>query len=137
MSVIRRWLFAALALGLIGSAVELVLLEHYEDAWQVVPLALIALAIVLLVWELARPTPTTERLLRTTMGLFVIAGAIGIGLHMNGAAEFQLEIDPQMARSTLLTKVLHAKAPPAFAPGLMIQLGLLGLTFTFTKEKQP
>src|SRR6266496_3605011 len=37
LSVVRRWLLAALVLGLVGSGVELVLLEHYETAVQFVP----------------------------------------------------------------------------------------------------
>jgi hypothetical protein len=43
-------------------------------------------------------------------------------------------IDPAMDGWTLTKKIFHAKAPPALAPGLMIQLGLIGLAFTFTKE---
>jgi hypothetical protein len=135
MTSVRRWLLAALVVGLTGSAVELTFLEHYQDAWQVVPLVLIAAAVGLLGWHLARPTPANERIFRATMILFVVAGVMGAWLHMQGAAEFQREIDPTIGGWTLLAKVLHAKAPPALAPGFMIQLGLLGLAFTFSREK--
>jgi hypothetical protein len=134
MTTVRRWLLAAFVLGLVGSAVELVFLEHYVDAWQLIPLVLIAAAIPVLGWHLAKPGPITARLFRGTMVLFVVAGFAGIALHMQGAAEFQREIDPVMERWTLLTKVLHAKAPPAFAPGLMVQLGLIGMALSFSKE---
>jgi hypothetical protein len=134
MTTVRRWLLAALVLGLAGSAVELVFLEHYADAWQLIPIGLIAAAIAVLGWHLARPSSINARLFRVTMMLFVVAGFAGVALHMQGAAEFQREIDPAMERWTLLTKVLHAKAPPAFAPGLMVQLGLIGMAFSFSKE---
>jgi hypothetical protein len=31
----------------------------------------------------------------------------------------------------LFVKVVTAKAPPALAPGVMVQLGLLGLVYTY------
>jgi hypothetical protein len=44
--------------------------------------------------------------------------------------EFQLEMDPTLGGMALLLKVMHAKAPPALAPGNMVLLGLLGLIST-------
>ena len=38
MTVMRRMLAALLLLGLTGLSAELVLLDHYEDLWQVIPL---------------------------------------------------------------------------------------------------
>ncbi len=37
-----------------------------------------------------------------------------------------------MSTWDLLEKVLHAKAPPLLAPGMMMQLGLLGLAYVYT-----
>jgi hypothetical protein len=34
-----------------------------------------------------------------------------------------------------LEKVLHAKAPPLLAPGMMMQLGLLGLAYVFSDKR--
>ena len=33
-------------------------------------------------------------------------------------------------------KVLEAKVPPALAPGVMIQLGLIGLAYTYRYKEQ-
>jgi hypothetical protein len=52
-------------------------------------------------------------------------------LHYQGNVEFQMEIDPTQHGSELFWKVMRAKAPPALAPGLMAQLGLLGLIYAF------
>ena len=52
--------------------------------------------------------------------------------HFRGSAEYQLEIDPDISRWDLLKKILQAKAPPLLAPGMMIQLGLLGLAYAYT-----
>ena len=45
--------------------------------------------------------------------------------------EFQLEVQPELSGSTLLWKVLQAKTPPALAPGVMAQLGLIGLAYAY------
>jgi len=133
-SKLQRWLAGVLMFGLVGTIVELLLLEHYEDGWQFVPLALIGVGVGAVPWYVLRPTTASRAALQVLMTTFMAAGMIGVMLHMQGAAEFQREIDPAMDAWTLLTKTLRAKAPPALAPGLMIQLGLIGLVLTFTKE---
>jgi hypothetical protein len=65
------------------------------------------------------------------MLLVMLAGGVGILLHYQGNAEFQLDVNPDLAGWALFAKVLHSKAPPALAPGVMAQLGLLGLIYTF------
>jgi hypothetical protein len=37
-----------------------------------------------------------------------------------------------LSTGELLQKIFHAQAPPLLAPGMMIQLGLLGLGYAFT-----
>lgn len=122
---------AVLLFGLLGSAVELLLLEHYEDVWQLIPLGLIAIAVGVVTWQLARPSRSSLRLLRITMIAFVVAGAMGIALHYRGGLEFQLDLDPAQTRAQLFWKIIRAKAPPVLAPGLMTQLGLLGLIYAY------
>src|SRR5438132_279243 len=131
LSVIRRWLLAVLALGLVGTAVELVLLEHYETAAQWVPLISIALALAVLVWHRLKGDALSIRALQATMLLFLVAGLVGTGLHLRGAAEFQTEIDPSQSRWEIFKKAMRSKAPPVLAPGLMVQLGLVGLAYAY------
>ena len=129
---LRLWILGVLVLGLIGTVTELILLEHYEQPLQFVPLVLIALAVVVLAWHAMRPDTGSLRALQILMGLFVLAGFAGMAAHFNGSAEYQLELDPEMSTWDLLAKILHAKAPPLLAPGMMLQMGLLGLAYAFT-----
>ena len=131
LSRVRIWLAVALVSGLVGTIVELLLLEHYEDRWQFVPLFLIVSALGVLTWHGARPTAASVRALQVFMALFLITGPIGVGLHFRGAAEFQLEIDRSQSRWSLFGKALRAKAPPVLAPGLMMQLGVIGLVYSY------
>jgi hypothetical protein len=131
LAFIRKLLLVVLAVGLLGSATDLMLLGHYEDAWQVVPLVLIAVAVLIVVWVLVKNTAAAVTALRITMVLCVASGVIGTMLHFNGNREFQHELDPSLSGWALFSTVMTAKAPPALAPGAMIQLGLIGLVSTY------
>jgi uncharacterized membrane protein len=135
LGLLRRWILAILVLGLLGTVTELVLLEHYEQPLQFVPLVLIAAAVSVLWWELRRRDLASRRATQIVMGLFVLAGFVGFAAHFRGAAEYQLELNPDMSNWELLEKILHAKAPPLLAPGMMLQLGLLGLAYVFSDSK--
>ena len=130
-SPLRRLVLAILTFGLFGVLADLVALKHFEDSWQLVPLVLIALAFGTIAWYLVGGGAPSVRLLQFLMVFFVVAGVMGVVLHYRGNMEFQLEIDPSQRGWDLFTKVIQAKAPPAFAPGAMAQLGLLGLAYAF------
>jgi hypothetical protein len=131
LSMVRRCLLAVLALGLAGTGIELVLLEHYETAVQFVPLVSVALGAGVLIWHLVKGGAVTVRALQATMLLFLVAGIAGVGFHFRGAAEFQMEIDPSQSGWDIFKKAMRAKAPPVLAPGLMVQLGLVGLVYAY------
>ena len=127
-----RWLlFTLLIVGLLVTGIDLMLLDHHEDVWQLIPLVLIGLALLVIVWHAARRTVTSLRALQAVMVLFIGAAAAGIVLHYRGNMEFQLELDPTLSSWELFNKVIRAKAPPAAAPSVMAQLGLIGLIYAF------
>ena len=130
-SGLRRFVLAALTFGLCGVLADLITLQHFEDSWQLVPLVLIGLALLAIGWYLLGGGAPSVRLLQVLMLFFIVAGVAGVILHYRGNMEFQLEIDPTQRGWDLFTKVIHAKAPPALAPGAMAQLGLLGLAYAF------
>ena len=132
---LRRCLFWVLILGLVGTEAELLLMEHYENPLQFTPLLLIALAFVVLLWHRKSPASASRRSLTILMWLFVIAGFVGVALHIRGAVLYQLELDPDIARWELLKKAMRAKAPPVLAPGVMLQFGLIGLAYLFSDSQ--
>jgi hypothetical protein len=129
--VLRRLLLALLAFGLLGTGTELFLLGHYEGAWQIVPIALVALALTAIAAHAATGGARSVQVLRLVMVLLIVAAAAGVVLHYRGNLEFQLDMDPAATRWELFTKVVRAKAPPALAPGALAQMGLLGLAYTY------
>jgi hypothetical protein len=132
---LRGWILGILLLGLLGTVTELALLSHYEQPLQLVPLVLIALALVTLIWHAVQRGRTSLNAVLVVMILFVVAGFVGFIAHFQGSAEFQLDLDPSMSTWNLLAKVLQAKAPPLLAPGMMIQLGLLGLAYVLSDSR--
>ncbi len=127
---IRRLLLVALGGGAIGTSAELLLLGHFESALQWLPLAALALAAGVLAWHAVRPRRASVRALQVAMVLLMACGAVGMGLHYDGNAEFELEMYPSMVGVELIQKTLTG-ATPVLAPGSMALLGLIGLAHTY------
>jgi hypothetical protein len=131
VSLIRGMLLAIFILGSVGSGAELLLLNHVESLLQWVPLLLILLSFVVLGWHLVGRTPASTRAIQGAMIALITAGFAGFYFHYQGSAEFKLESNPSLAGWRLFWEAIRAKAPPALAPGVMIQLGLIGLAYTY------
>lgn len=131
-SVLRRLLVIIFILGSIGTGVELLLAEHTENYWQWTPLGLIALSFVTLIFHALFRNATGLKIFQIMMLLFILNGCIGIWLHSQARAEFELEANPGLRGPSLLWETINgATLAPLLAPGVMIQMGLLGLAYTF------
>lgn len=128
--MIRTLLLAVFLLGTLGTGIELLLLGHYENPWQWTPLGMIALSLVVLAFRFCLRDPRMIRVFQVTMGLFLVSGCLGIALHYANNREFELEMYPSMEGTELIWESLTG-AMPALAPGMMIQLGLVGLLYTY------
>jgi hypothetical protein len=129
---LRHLLLAIFLLGCLGTIVELLLLAHDEDATQMIPLVLLGIGLAVAGWNAVRATRGSVRAFQLVMLLFIAGGLAGIFYHYDANREFQLEMDPALAGTALVWKVLQAKSPPALSPGLMVQLALIGLAYSYT-----
>jgi len=129
LRVVRIMLLVMLLLGLLGTGLELLLLEHTEDVWQLIPVILIGWSLVACVWYAAGGGRASARTFQATMILCIVSGVMGLGLHYRGNVEFELEMHPTLAGLELFRAAISG-ATPALAPGTMIALGLVGLTYT-------
>lgn len=127
---LRRLVLALLLLGAVGMLVDLLLLEHFETIWQWIPIALLAPVIVTMAATVVRPGRRRVRTLQLLMGACIAAGLLGLYLHYEGNLEFELERDPSLRGFALVWETIRG-ATPALAPGALVQLGLLGLAYTF------
>lgn len=130
ITFVRRCLLGLLLAGFLGTLAELLLAEHTEDPFQLVPIVLLAVAVPLIglaAWRRGLPM----RLYQYLMVTFIAAGLLGGWQHYSAKKEFVLERAPELTGVALFVKSLEGSSPPLLAPGAMIALGLLGLTWTY------
>jgi len=121
---------AIFLLGVLGTGLELLFLGHTLGFSQLIPVVLLTMSLLVLGWHGLDRKSASIRTFQITMTLLLLAGIVGTGLHYRANEEFELEGDPELSGMALLSKVMTGPAP-ALAPGAMIQLGLLGLVYTF------
>lgn len=124
---LRRLIFAVLLVGMAGTAAELWLTSHTEDAWQWLPLGLLVAGVPMAAGVAWRPGIWLVAGLRGLMVLFIAAGALGLWFHYDSNAEFAAELSPGISGFALIADAMTRSTPPPLAPGTMIMLGLLGL----------
>lgn len=129
LGVVRALLLIIFLLGVGGLAVELVLLEHYDDYWQLTPFALFGASLLVLAWYWGTRRGAAIKAFRAMMVLFLASGAWGIFLHYEGNVEFEREMSPEVTGWPLFWEAIRG-ATPSLAPGAMVQLALIGLAFT-------
>ncbi len=130
IKALRGFLLILLLIGILGLGAELLLLEHIEDLWQWAPLILMGVSLAVLGWRAVDRGRVSMRALQGTMILFVVSGFVGLWMHYQGNVEFEREMYPTLKGLALFWEALKG-ATPTLAPGAMIQLGLLGLAYTY------
>jgi hypothetical protein len=127
---LRRLLLLIVLLGAVGLAAELVLLEHYDEWTQWLPLAVLALVIAAASALWLRPRRATIQAFRAVMAIALATGILGLVLHFDGNRAFELEMDGAL-RGWPLTWLALRGATPTLAPGALVQLALIGLALTW------
>ncbi|MSO19117.1 MAG: hypothetical protein EXQ56_01420 [Acidobacteria bacterium] len=128
---LRPVLLLILVTEMVGIGAELLLSGHTEDLWQWVPLVLMAAASLAFCWVALYPRAAPVRTIQELMALFILSGFIGTLLHYRAKAEFQMEVNPSLQGAALFWGAMKSQAPPALAPGVMIQMGLLGIAWAY------
>ena len=130
LATLRRVLIAVFLFGLLGTGVELLLLEHTDGIWQLAPLLVVGMSFLVLGWYGVARSASALRVFQGTMILFLLSGAAGLLLHFKGNVEFELEMYPSRSGTELFWEAMKG-ATPALSPGTMLLLGLLGLAYTY------
>jgi hypothetical protein len=123
---VRRFLLWIVLAGIVGLGIELVLLEHFEETLQWIPLVLLVLGFGAAVALALRASRAAVRALQLVSALYIAAGTVGLWLHFDGNMEFEREDDPSAATAVLVRRAIFG-ATPLLAPGALVQLGLIGL----------
>ena len=121
------WLTIAMCIGIV---VELLLIEHYKEVLQWVPLVACGLVALSAASVLIRPNRATINLLRIIMVLTALAGLVGTYVHLTGNLEFAQEINAAKASAAPALTALTG-ANPALAPGALGVTALVALAATY------
>lgn len=130
LSLLRRGLLVLLVIGAVGLVGELILLEHYEDRPQFIPFGLLTLTLIVTAWHWMDGRKRSLRAFQTVMLMLVVAGPVGMFLHVKGNYEMEREFDPSLLGLDLWLEVFRGEAP-TLAPGTLVQFGLLGLLYAY------
>ncbi|MEM8765263.1 MAG: hypothetical protein AAGD88_15700 [Bacteroidota bacterium] len=127
---------ATLLFVLLGTAMELYLLEHYEDRLQLIPMLCLALLLVLVVILFFQKNAIVKGIFKFALLLTAASGVYGVFLHLNANYEFEQEMRPSAKGWDLFLESLSG-ALPTLAPGSMIVLALIGYSYlTLLKQQQ-
>src|SRR3954466_14458135 len=130
LATIRALLLGALAIGVVGTIGELILLRHIDQATQWIPVVLLVGALPTVAWHVLRASRSSVRALQLLMVSFMAVGVLGVALHYAGNVDFERELQPDEHGLTFLRKTV-AGATPVLAPGSMVLLGLVGLAHAY------
>jgi hypothetical protein len=127
---VRSLLLGLVLFGAAGLIAELFLMEHYDSWTQILPLAVLGWGLAVGASLAYRPTRRRVRVFQAVMGIAVLTGLVGLWLHYRGNAAFELEIAPSAKAFDLVWGALRG-ATPILAPGALVQLGLLGIIWSY------
>lgn len=133
--VVGKLITATLFIQLVGIAAELILLEHYEDFWQIVPIVLIGTGFIASIFSIFYSNTFIKSAFLATMALIIISGFVGSWQHFSANLEFEQEMYPSLSGIDLWWEALKG-ATPALAPGSMIGIGLIGILYIRYKPNQ-
>lgn len=129
-----RLLFVGISFLLIGTWLELYLLHHFEDFFQLIPLICIASSLIVLGVMQVRVSRFIQQLFSVLMLMTALAGIFGIVLHIQTNFQFEQEMTPTHSNWDLFVESLTG-AIPALAPGSLIAFSILGYSYTKLKNK--
>ena len=115
---------------------ELYLLDHYEDRYQLIPLFGIAIALVMTVVLNFRASKRIQQLFKLVLVLISLSGIYGVFLHLQANFEFEQEIHSTASTWSLFSESISG-AFPALAPLSLLVLALIGYAYlTLINQKK-
>lgn len=130
LSRLRRFLLALSILLLGGTVVELLLVNHKENAVQIIPFVLCGLGAIAAFIVLIRPRRATVLSLRLCTTLVICGSVFGIYEHLANNVSFQREIKPNAPMSDVFMSAI-AGGNPLLAPGTLAVAAILALAATY------
>jgi len=127
---LRRFLLVLAGSLCFGTVVDLLLVEHRQDLFQLIPFVLSRLGLIAVLAALLRPQRTTLRMLQIVMVLNILGSLFGVYEHVEHNMAFALEIRPNTTTSAAFWAALSG-ANPLLAPGILALAAIIALAATY------
>lgn len=127
---LRRFVLAAAVATYLAAAVELILVEHYEEWQQFLPFGMIGLGVLAAGWAWASPGHASVAAARWAGALAVGTSLAGVYWHVTGNLAFVREVMPDAGTAKVLWGTVSG-GNPLLAPGMIALAGLLAAAATY------
>ena len=125
---VKQVIVLALLFMMIGTLLELYLLDHYEDTWQLIPILCIGAALVNLFILFFRRSQVVITLFKLVLVLTSFSGIYGVVLHLQANYEFEQDMKPTANFWALFSESLSG-ALPTLAPMSLLVLAFIGYSY--------
>jgi len=132
---LKKVLVLALLFMMIGTLLELYLLDHYEDTWQLIPVLCIGVALVNLCVLFYRRSQAAIHLFKLVLVLTTFSGVYGVVLHLQSNFEFEQDMKPTASFWQLILESLSG-ALPTLAPMSLVVLACIGYSYLILIQQQ-
>jgi len=132
---LKKVLVLALLFMMIGTLLELYLLDHYEDSWQLIPILSVGTTLVTLLILFFKKTTKVVNLFKAVLILTALSGVYGVYLHLQSNFEFEQDMKPTASFWQLITDSLSG-ALPTLAPMSLVVLACIGYSYLILIQQQ-
>lgn len=134
---LRHFALALAAVGVVATLLELTLIKHYASKDQVIPYVLLGMAALGLIAVMVQQTAFVLRAFQVMMVVTILGSGIGMLEHLKANARNAGAITGGERFPTTPSAILAGidGFAPLLAPGVLAQVGLLGLAFTYRHPK--
>ena len=132
---LKQVLVLALLFMMIGTLLELYLLDHYEDTWQLIPVLCIGVALVNLCVLFYRRSQAAIHLFKLVLLLTSFSGVYGVVLHLQANYEFEQDMKPTAGFWQLFSESISG-ALPTLAPMSLLVLACIGYSYLILTQHQ-
>ncbi len=127
---LRRLLIGLAVFLVAGTLGELLVIEHYQETEQYIPIVMCVVALLALGAAILRPQRLTLQALRLVMLGMGLVSLLGLYYHVTGNFAFELEIRPNATLGDVFLQALGG-ANPLLAPGILGIAAVLALAATY------
>ena len=132
---VKKMIVLALLFMMIGTLLELYLLDHYEDAFQLIPVLCIAFSLINLIILFFKRSKIMVKLFKLVLVLTSFSGIYGVFLHLQSNFEFEQDMKPTATNWELFSESLSG-ALPTLAPMSMLVLAFIGYSYLILINQQ-